>query len=164
MAPAKATIAQPKLPSFVTTPSELQAAVVSHVLNPHDLKCLRLVCEQADAIASAELYREVAIDLLKWGDNPLFVEGRSAHKYVRQISFNVSDQSLHFSHDAARRGIRSLLFLLPRNTLKRFYTPIRLPLDEQTVRLIATTQRDLAAISLGPLENPLSALPDSLKP
>ena len=126
MAPAKATIAQPKLPSFVTTPSELQAAVVSHILNPHDLKCLRLVCEQADALASAELYREVAIDLLKLGDNPLFVEGRSAHKCVRQISFNVSDQSPHFSHDAARRDIRSLLFLLPRNKMKKIlhtYTP-----------------------------------------
>lgn len=50
-------------PFLLLIPPELQAAIVSHIRRPSDLKSLCLVCEQLRAVTTKQLYKEVILDV-----------------------------------------------------------------------------------------------------
>lgn len=61
-----------------------------------------------------------------------------------------SRESVEFM-DHLRAGMKQMLLLLPRNGLQKLDMPTMLPINEELMSLLASTQQDLASVSFGPM-------------
>lgn len=154
---------------LVQLPEELQGIIIDYLIVPTDQKHARLVCTKLEPAASAGFYRDVKIDLRCWEHHPLYRLGRKACRYVRRLEFTYPDVHREVPTDLAtvqriQEGIKELLQLLPHGLLKSFRSSTYLPLDRQTMLLLAATQRNLVKVTFGKIHDAYLALPDTLKP
>ena len=149
---------------LLTLPKELKIAIVDHIWFPRDLENLRLTCKDIEPLASARLFRHIGLDLSKWSCNDSFFRsGHRAHRCIRYIVFEAGVLYDKDFRDIARmnnlrEGIKQLLRLLPRHFLKGIETPTLLPLDDEIIAILATTQENLVRLSLGPIHGSYLAL------
>lgn len=94
--------------------------------------------------------------------------GHRAHACIRYLVFEAAvfydkDYQNIARINNLREGIRQLLRLLPHHLLKGIETPTLLPLDEDIISVLATTQANLVSLSFGPMHGSYLALQPTLK-
>lgn len=149
-------------PNILSIPPELQAAIVSYITRPSDLKSLCLTCEQLSAVATEQLYNEVYLDVGRdTRKSGFFAHNHRGHPHVRGFTaFTPSVGPEHSTETycpSANLAIRLVLQVLPRDRLKRFVT--ELSIDADTASTLFTRQTMMEDVALGIIKRNTLQLP-----
>lgn len=101
-------------------PTELQTAILDHLLRPEHLAQTCLVSKQLRQIALPLLYREVSINVNEWNDEQLenfLAHSHSGHRHIRSIDVDSDDIE---SEQKALKVAKDVLSVLPWNGLRAF--------------------------------------------
>lgn len=101
-------------------PTELQTAILDHLLRPDHLAQACLVSKQLRQIALPLLYREISINVNEWKDEQLenfLAQGHVGHRHIRSIDVDSDDIE---GERKALKVAKDVLSVLPWNGLRAF--------------------------------------------
>ncbi|KAK4550645.1 hypothetical protein LTR36_000224 [Oleoguttula mirabilis] len=141
-------MADSKLPYL---PPEIYGAVLSWIRRSSDLKNIILTTKKMRDLAMPVLYNTVHIivercdrDVLE----PLLVHGHPGHQYIRNLITDCDEEG----HDEASLSIvRALVRAIPQDRLRFFRCMLMTNLDSQVVYLLASRQRRIEVLAMGPV-------------